>query len=81
METIALVSLITALGYYLQDKTPRTKEGVRNISEADPEVTKMSELEKPNSLNIYNADKVNAANDEVLQRSLNNYKNAETEMG
>ena len=77
METIALVSLITALGYYLQDKTPRTKEGVRNISEADPEVTKMSELEKPNSLNIYNADKVNAANDEVLQRSLNNYKNAE----
>lgn len=77
METIALVGLITAAGYYLQDKTPRTQENVRNLTQNDPEITKMSELEKPNSLNIYNSDKVSASNNEVLQRSLKNYKDAE----
>jgi hypothetical protein len=77
METIALVGLITAAGYYLQDKTPRAQENVRNLNQKDPEITKMSELEKPNSLNIYNSDKVSASNNEVLQRSLQNYKDAE----
>ena len=70
METLALISLIGAAGYYLQDKTPRTAEVTKNT-------VQMSESEKPNSLNIYHADKVNAANDEVLKRSLNNYKDAE----
>jgi hypothetical protein len=74
---IALVGLITMAGYYLQDKTPRAQENVRNLTEKDPEITKMSELEKPNSLNIYNSDKVSASNNEVLQRSLQNYKDAE----
>jgi hypothetical protein len=77
METIALVGLITAAGYYLQDKTPRAQENVRNLTEKDPEITKMSELEKPNSLNIYSSDKISAANNEVLRRSLQNYKDAE----
>lgn len=77
METLALAGLIAAAGYYLQDKSPRSKEGIRNLNEKDPEITKMSELEKPNSLNIYQADKVNAVNDEILQRSLQNYKDAE----
>lgn len=77
METLALAGLIAAAGYYLQDKSPRSKEGIRNLNEQDPEITKMSELEKPNSLNIYQADKVNAVNDEILQRSLQNYKDAE----
>jgi hypothetical protein len=77
METIALVGLITAAGYYLQDKTPRAQENVRNLTQKDPEITKMSELEKPNSLNIYNSDKVAASNNEVLHRSLQNYKDAE----
>jgi len=71
METLALISLIGAAGYYLQDKTPRVIEK-KNTSQSQ-----MLESEKPNSLNIYNSDKVNAANDEVLRRSLNNYKNAE----
>lgn len=78
METIALVGLITAAGYYLQDKTPRAQENIRNLNEKDPEITKMSEVEKPNSMNIYNSDKVNSSNDEVLLRSLQNYKDAET---
>jgi hypothetical protein len=78
METIALVGLISAAGYYLQDKTPRTQENIRNLNEKDAVITKMSELEKPNSLNIYSSDKANAANDEVLGRSLQNYKDAET---
>jgi hypothetical protein len=77
METIALVGLITAAGYYLQDKTPRNQENIRNLNEKDNKITKMSELEKPNSLNIYNSDKVNVANDEVLKRSLQNYKDSE----
>lgn len=77
METIALVGLITTVGYYLQDKTFRVKENVRNLNEKDPVITKMSELEKPNSLNIYNSDKVSASNNEVLQRSLQNYKGSE----
>jgi hypothetical protein len=77
METVALIGLITAAGYYLQDKTPRAQENVRNLTDKDPEITKMSELEKPNSLNIYNADKISAANNEVLMRSLQNYKDAE----
>jgi hypothetical protein len=77
METIALVGLITAAGYYLQDKTHRAQENIRNLTENDPEITKMSELEKPNSLNIYNSEKISAANNEVLKRSLQNYKDAE----
>ena len=77
METLVLAGLVTAAGYYFKDSTTRNNEGVRNIDEKDPDTSKMSELEKPNSLNIYNSDKVNASNDEVLQRSLNNYKNAE----
>ena len=77
METIALVGLVTAAGYFLQDKTSRVQENVRNLNEKDPEITKMSELEKPNSLNIYSSDKVSSANNEVLERSLQNYKDAE----
>lgn len=77
MEAIALVGLITAAGYYLQDKTPRNQENIRNLNEKDNEITKMSELEKPNSLNIYNSDKISEANDEVLKRSLQNYKDSE----
>lgn len=77
METIALVGLVTAAGYFLQDKTSRVQENIRNLNEKDPEITKMSELEKPNSLNIYSSDKVSSANNEVLERSLQNYKDAE----
>lgn len=77
METIALISLVTAAGYYLQDKTTKAQENIRNLTEKDTDITQMSELEKPNSLNIYNSDKVNASNDEVLKRALQNYKDAE----
>jgi len=78
METIALIGLITAAGMYFTDKTPRNQEHIRNLNEKDPQITKMSEIEKPNSLNIYHSDKVNTANDEILARSLKNYKDAET---
>jgi hypothetical protein len=77
MEAIALVGLVTAAGYFLQDQTVRVQENIRNLNEKDPEITKMSELEKPNSLNIYSSDKVSSANNEVLERSLQNYKDAE----
>jgi hypothetical protein len=74
METLMLIGLTGLTGYYLQDKTGRTKEGVRNVIETD---SIMLENEKPNSLNIYNSNKVDAANNELLKMSLNNYKDAE----
>lgn len=69
-----LIGLTALAGYYLQDKSGRKKEEIRDINEKDPV---MLENEKPNSLNIYSGDKVNAANDELLRMSLNNYKDAE----
>lgn len=68
METLLLVGLTGLAGYYL--KTDRKKEegSIDSI---------MAENQKPNSLNIYNSDKVNASNDELLKLSLNNYKDAQ----
>lgn len=68
-----LIGLTGLAGYYLQDKSGRKNEGLREINQPDPV---MLENEKPNSLNIYNSNKVDAANDELLKMSLNNYKDA-----
>lgn len=69
-----LIGLTGLAGYYLQEKSGRQSESVNKTLEQDKF---MSDKEKPNSFNIYNSDKVNASNDEVLKRSLNNYKDAE----
>jgi len=70
-----LIGITGLTGYYLQDKSGRKKETIRNIDDKDNVM--MMENEKPNSLNIYNSNKVNAANDQLLRMSLNNYKDAE----
>lgn len=74
METLMLMGIVGLTGYYLQDKSGRKKEGISNVNNKDDI---MMENEKPNSLNIYNSNKVNASNDELLRMSLNNYKDAE----
>lgn len=71
METLMLIGLTGLAGYYLQDKSGRENKGILE------QETQMLENEKPNSLNIYNSDKVNASNDELLKKSLNNYRDAE----
>lgn len=79
METIAMIAITTMLGYSLSDK--KSNETIRNVAQTDnvtdknPE--KMSEAEKPNSLNIYNSTRASAINDEILQMSINNYKKSE----
>ena len=61
METIALITLVSGLGYYFTSDTKNTKdiknaEMIRNISESDPEPNTMPEIEKPVSINIYNSN-------------------------
>lgn len=70
METIALVMLTGLVGMYFRDKT----EGIRNVGIDD--TIGMSAAEVPNSLNMYNSNYVESANDQVLKMSLNNYKDA-----
>ena len=79
MESIAIIAITTMLGYSFADKT--SNETVRNVSDKeivnDKVSERMTEIEKPNSLNIYNSNRVNAINDEILQMSINNYKKSE----
>lgn len=73
MESLMIAGIAGLAGYYLQDKSSR-----RTDSYTDTEIQSMPETEKPNSINMYSGNKVDAANDDLLQRSLINYKNAET---
>lgn len=66
MEVIAIMGLVGLTGYLL--KTNETVSG---------KVPNMPPLEKPNSLNMYNSDYVNAANNETLMRATQKYKDSE----
>jgi hypothetical protein len=77
MEVLLLVGSIIGAGYILNKKS----ENIRNVSINDtitpfPDSENLK-IEEPNSTNIYNSNFVNAANDTVLQKSLQNYKAAE----
>lgn len=68
--TLPLIGLTTLVGYFFSrdGRNPRAREVVRqNIEQFD----------KPNGKTIYTSNVVNEANDEILQRSLQNYKAAE----
>lgn len=67
--SLPIIGLTMLAGYYLNKdgKVPRNEEK-RNTVE---------ETEKPNGYNIYNSNKVNEVNQEVLDKSLENYKKAE----
>lgn len=68
--TLPLIGLTTLVGYFF------SKDGKTN---REVEVTrqKIEPFDKPNGKNIYTSNVVNEANDEILKRSLENYKLAE----
>ena len=59
METIGIIFLTGFLGYQIASSK---NESIRNISEKDNGPEDMPSREKPNSLNIYNSNKVNDLN-------------------
>lgn len=71
--TIPLIGLTTLVGYYFSNngrnqKTEKERnKGIRNTIET---------FDKPNGENIYTSNVVTEANDEILKRSLQNYKDA-----
>ena len=69
--TLPLIGLTTLVGYFFSrdGRNPRATEVVRENIEA---------FDKPNGKTIYTSNIVNEANDEILKRSLQNYKAAET---
>jgi hypothetical protein len=68
--TLPLIGLTTLVGYFFSrdGRNPRATEVVRE---------KIEEFDKPNGKTIYTSNVVNKANDEILKRSLQNYKAAE----
>jgi hypothetical protein len=73
METIGIIFLTGFLGYQIANSKNET---IRNVSEKDNGPEDMPEREKPNSLNIYNSNKVNEINDVMLQMSMDKYADA-----
>lgn len=69
--TLPLIGLTTLVGYFFSKdgKNPRQKEELRQNVEA---------IDKPNGKNIYTSNIVEESNKEILERSLGNYKMAET---
>lgn len=67
--SLPVIGLTMLAGYFLNKdgKVPRREE-IRN---------KVDQYEKPNGYNIYNSNKVNEVNQEILNKSLENYKKAE----
>jgi len=67
--TIPLIGLTTLVGYFFSKngKVPREKSINRE---------KMEAFDKPNGANIYTSNVVTEANEEILHRSLQNYKDA-----
>ena len=73
METIGIIFLTGFLGYQIANTK---SESIRNVSEKDNGPEDMPSREKPNSLNIYNSNKVNDINDQMLQMSMDKYADA-----
>jgi hypothetical protein len=74
METVAIIGLVSLLGYSFANK-----EGIRDISENDSTrvITKMPKEERPVSTNIYNNTMYEQAEDTMLGLSINNYSKSE----
>lgn len=75
METIGIIFLTGFLGYQIANSKNET---IRNVSEKDNGPEDMPLREKPNSLNIYNSNKVNEINDQVLQMSMDKYADSQS---
>lgn len=74
MESLALIGAITSLGYYLGNST---SENIRNVEIEDEILSDIPLNQMPPSTNIYNSNMVESANNDVLKKSLQNYKDAE----
>lgn len=68
--TIPILGLTTLLGYFF------VKDG-KNPRNVEPTREKMETFDKPNGSNIYSSNIVAEADQEILDRSLHNYKLAE----
>jgi hypothetical protein len=68
--TIPLIGLTALAGYFF------SKDG-KNAREVEVPRNQIEKFDKPNGSNIYTSNIVKEANDEILQRSLENYKLAE----
>lgn len=80
-----LLGIVGSIGYYFKEKSPKeTKETIRNTNEGDqigfpdlPQITPQIPLNRqPVGSNIYNSNMVESANNDVLNLSLQNYKDA-----
>ena len=70
MVNIGIIFFTGFLGYQIANSKNET---IRNVSEKDNGPEDMPLREKPNSLNIYNSNKVNEINDVMLQMSMDKY--------
>jgi hypothetical protein len=69
--TLPLVGLTTLVGYFFsKDKAPHGEQSATTR-------TKIETFDKPNGATIYSSNVVEEANNELLQRSLKNYKDAQ----
>lgn len=68
--TLPIIGITTLIGYFFS-KSNR----IENINENNR--TKIENFDKPTGDNIYTSNKVEEVNNELLQRSLSNYKDAE----
>lgn len=68
--TLPLIGLTTLAGYFFSrdGRNPRGEQTIRQNIET---------FDKPNGKNIYSSNVVNEANEEILQKSLDNYKKSE----
>ena len=69
--TLPLIGLTTLVGYFFN------KDG-RNVRQENFERNQITPEDKPNGTNIYSSNIVNEANQDILEKSLENYKKAET---
>lgn len=65
MEGLLISAFVTTLGYYLKD----------SVRKKDIDISKN---EIPSPQDIYHSDKVNEVNEEILQKSTDNYKKSQT---
>ena len=69
--TLPLIGLTTLVGYFFN------KDG-KNVRQENFERNQITPEDKPNGTNIYSSNIVNEANQDILEKSLQNYKKAET---
>ena len=67
--TLPIIALTTLFGYFFSTngKNPRSKDDTKQ---------KIEEFEKPNGKNIYSSNMVDLAEDEMLKRSVKNFKDS-----